>query len=285
MNCALDTARTPWVSSPYSLHSWWDVQKFSAAGFIELMNDLANLPFFPKDTPKDYLISAEVCQSFEIVFQLLRNHCDEIGLTVSVNCVDGIVAELPMQPGMSLAYFEERCRHLEDVIRLEMGAVHFFHMDGKLVSFYNQKNLFGIKVSVSFPEMQYDITEAGNCYAMGRSTACVFHLMRIMEIGVQKFGDKLDVRFTNNKDWHNIIDEVNKAIKLLPQKNPETVALSQTAAHLHNVKVAWRNRVMHPHDTYTLEEAGDILNHTKAFMNSLASLLYPDSSHTSPVPV
>ena len=39
------------------------------------------------------------------------------------------------------------------------------------------------------------------------------------------------------------------------QKNPKTVVLSQTAAHLYNVKVAWRNRVMHPHDVYTLEEA------------------------------
>jgi hypothetical protein len=49
--------------------------------------------------------------------------------------------------------------------------------------------------------------------------------------------------------------------------------LSQIAGHLYNVKVAWRNQVMHPHDKYTPDEAKDILGHVEAFMKTLASLV------------
>jgi hypothetical protein len=32
---------------------------------------------------------------------------------------------------------------------------------------------------------------------------------------------------------------------------------------------------MHPNDVYTLEEAGDIMTHVKAFMKTLADLKFP----------
>ena len=44
-------------------------------------------------------------------------------------------------------------------------------------------------------------------------------------------------------------------------------------AHLYNVKVAWRNEVMHPKATYTELEARDILNHVRAFLTELVKIL------------
>ena len=52
--------------------------------------------------------------------------------------------------------------------------------------------------------------------------------MRVMETGVQEFGNKLGVSLAKDKNWQNILDEVNKAIKALPLKDPKTVELSQT---------------------------------------------------------
>ena len=43
------------------------------------------------------------------------------------------------------------------------------------------------------PEIIEDIIEAGNCFAFGRYTACVFHLIRVMEKSVQYFGKKLKI--------------------------------------------------------------------------------------------
>jgi hypothetical protein len=274
----LDTMRPPWVSSPYSLHSWWDMERFSAATFMQLVNGLSYLADKIENLPPE-MDASELAVKYIPIVQSVCEGCAKIGLTTS-QAAGGYFVSLA--DTMSAGELSRSLKELENTIRFEMQGCHFFHMDGKLVPFYNQNSLFGMRVTVRFPEMQYDITEAGNCYAMGRSTACVFHLMRIMEIGVQKFGDRLGIQFTNSKDWHNIVEEINKAIKPLPQKKAETVALSQAAAHLYNVKVAWRNRVMHPHDVYTLEEAGALLEHVKSFINNLANLLYMRKSGKEP---
>jgi hypothetical protein len=56
-----------------------------------------------------------------------------------------------------------------------------------------------------YARTQFDIVEAGNCYAAGRGTAVVFHLMRITETAVQEFGRKLGV---------SLVDENNRQIFL-----------------------------------------------------------------------
>lgn len=50
--------------------------------------------------------------------------------------------------------------------------------------YYQQEQLFGSEVFESFPSARYDVGEAGNCYVLGRHTACVFHCMRILEKGL-----------------------------------------------------------------------------------------------------
>ena len=125
-------------------------------------------------------------------------------------------------------------------------------------AFYAKPQLFGEAVNKRFPACQYDIEESGNCYAAGRGTACAFHLMRVMELAVREFGTALGVALANEKSWQNILDEINRAIKGLPAKDPRTVAASRAAGHLYNVKVAWRNPTMHPKITYTVEELEEL---------------------------
>jgi hypothetical protein len=74
----------------------------------------------------------------------------------------------------------------------------------------------------------------------------------IMETGVQAFGTRLGVTFADRKNWQNILEESDKAIKKLLPKDPLTIKLSAASANLYSVKLAWRNEVMHPNDTYTL---------------------------------
>jgi hypothetical protein len=121
--------------------------------------------------------------------------------------------------------------------------------------------------------MSEDIDEAGKCLALNRCTAAVFHLMRVVEIGVQKFGDKLGIALTSEKNWQCILDEINKSIKGMDHKLPQTKAYAATAAHLYNVKIAWRNEVMHPKQTYTAEEARVLFAAVGTFMRDLTSML------------
>ncbi len=97
--------------------------------------------------------------------------------------------------------------------------------------------------------------------------------MRVMEFGVQELGVKLGVALANEKNWQNILDEVNKGLKSLPPKDPTTMELSQAAANLYAVKLKWRNPTMHPTSKYTLEEAKSLITQAGIFMEQLAKIL------------
>ena len=97
--------------------------------------------------------------------------------------------------------------------------------------------------------------------------------MRVMELAVQKLGDLIGVTLVSEKNWHNILDEVNKAIRAMDHKAARTKAFAGVSSNLHNVKLAWRNEVMHPKQTYTLEEAKSVFEAVRSFMNHLALLI------------
>jgi hypothetical protein len=156
----------------------------------------------------------------------------------------------------------------------ELNDRFFISVPSENVPYYRQSEPpFGSEVEAKFPQMSEDISESGKCIALGLSTAAVFHLMRVMEIGTQKLGDRLGVQLASEKNWQNILDEVNKAIKALDHKAAQTKAYAAASSHLYNVKLAWRNEVMHPKQTYTHDEATKVHAAVDAFICDLALIL------------
>jgi hypothetical protein len=161
----------------------------------------------------------------------------------------------------------------------EFGAQTFLslsHAEARL--FLATEPPFGKEVEEKFPAtVSEDIIEASKCMACARYTASTFHLMRVLEFGVSKFAGKLGVSLLNSrgkdKNWHNFLEEANKAIGLLPSQDKTTKQYAAISANLYNVKIAWRNEVMHPKQTYTEEQALNVFAATKAFMSELASVL------------
>ena len=150
----------------------------------------------------------------------------------------------------------------------------FLFIPSENVPYYRAAEpLFGKDVEAKFPEMSEDISEAGKCLALNRATAAVFHLMRAVEIAVQRFGNKLGIALATEKNWQNILDEINKAIKAMDQRAPTTKAHAQASAHLYNVKLCWRNQVMHPKQTYTPDEARALFGAVQTFIRDLAEVL------------
>ena len=149
----------------------------------------------------------------------------------------------------------------------------FFYIPLSRAQYFSREEAFGKVVSKKFPRLTEDIQDACKCYACGRYTACVFHLMRVMEYGLQRLGKKLGVPNVEIEVWQKILDQVNSEIKKLPHKHLRTVKLAQIAGHLYNVKLAWRNEVMHPKSTYTEEEAENLLKQVGIFMDGLAKVV------------
>jgi hypothetical protein len=253
--------------------SWWDMEKFSALAFFRIAESLSSLSTdienkgYADNEPQEFKPKGAAYA----IFSHIKEQCEKIGLKISPRCIDDIVER--GAKGVSPAELKQLVDELLRIIKWEMADKLFMFIPSDRAAYHDQKELLGRDVNAKFPSIQFDATEAGNCYACGRSTAVVFHLMRIMEIGVQAFGTKFGVPLASEKNWQNILDEINKKIKTLQPKTPAIVEMSNAAANLYAVKLAWRNEVMHPNDTYTLEEAENLIRHVKMFMKQLATII------------
>ena len=135
------------------------------------------------------------------------------------------------------------------------------------------------EVQNHFSSTLYDLTEAAKCYAFGRGTACVSHCMRVLEVGLIALGVALNIPEADNKNWSNLLDQIEKRIKMIGPNDGsdwrEVQKFYQTAAtQFGSVRVAWRNNAMHAHEKYTELEAREVLGATRAFMRQIATKLH-----------
>lgn len=169
---------------------------------------------------------------------------------------------------------------LQERIHDDFKNTVLIRIPAERASYYMATSLFGQEVADKFPLAANDIEEAGKCLALGRYTACVFHLMRVMEIGVKFLGRKMQVPLTDEKTWDAILRDLNTKIKgitsgssggkLTGRKKAKRDKYAAAVAHLTHVKDAWRNRVAHPKDSYTDEQAEEVFRFVKTYMRYLA---------------
>jgi hypothetical protein len=141
-------------------------------------------------------------------------------------------------------------------------------------------------VADRFQSAAVDIEEAGKCLALSRATACVFHLMRVMEAGLRALAGSLkdpDLDPKRNPTWDAMLKKCRTELaKPVSQRVPEWVAdepfFSGAATRLMGVKDAWRNPTMHVEISYTEDQGLDVWNHVAAFMKHLATTLQEQES-------
>jgi hypothetical protein len=181
----------------------------------------------------------------------------------------------------SRAEIEKIAEDLHGRLRDELSAIRFLHISSNRQEFYEAKQLFGKVVAERFPDAISDIEQAGKCFAFGRHTACVFHLMRVMEVGLN--GLKQDLGITQwHSTWNAAIAQIRSALK--PQLAKKSTAaerrrkefIESATGYVQSVSFAWRNATMHRVErSYDGDEALDVFNAVKAFMRYLAKDLKP----------
>lgn len=135
--------------------------------------------------------------------------------------------------------------------------------------------VFGESVSTQFNDQISDLEEAAKSLAFARGTACVFHLMRAMEASVKRVGDAIGAAIVGKNgdlEWGKILGNMKQKIEEMPHGETRD-SWSEVLTLLYHVKQAWRNNTMHPKQTYTVEEATDVLSAVRAFMRKLAPLV------------
>jgi hypothetical protein len=207
---------------------------------------------------------------------------DQLGLIVTNEYVDTIIKKVN---NPSITYGElhgQLFATLQEMILHELKSALFLHVPAEDAKYFQNKVAFGQQVSDQFPSAGFDIEEAANCLALGRSTACVMHLARVVEVGLKsaRMGLQLPpLPIGKQSNWgevlHQIWDEVgsrNKAADPVWMRQ-EKPFYENVHSDLSSVKNAWRNPSMHADKSYDAERAGDIFNMTKSFMRHLAQHL------------
>jgi hypothetical protein len=269
------------VQSPYELISLMELLRVHADAYCRLMcmigQILARFQIAANAPRHGVMITVQDDVYGELGAALgeMGRHVDRLGLPLSKKHFERMRASIV---NTDVALTDQVLIHdlRELITRLtdELESRLFLNVPPSQADFYSQSEpLFGNEVSSRFPNMAEDISEAGKCLGLNRPTACVFHLMRVMESGVQQFGTKLGIQLACEKNWQVVLDGVNKAIKAMNHREPITKAYAEAASHLYNVKVSWRNEVMHPKQTYTYEEARAIFENVKTFMSDLAGII------------
>jgi hypothetical protein len=140
---------------------------------------------------------------------------------------------------------------------------------------FQQASPFGAEVEARFPSANEDIYEATKCLALGRGTACVMHLMRVVESGLKCLAETLGVG--DQGDWGAYIraieSELELRIRAAGKRTADEQFYAEAKAMIDNVRRAWRNPTMHVERTYSPERADEIYRAVRSLMNHLATKL------------
>lgn len=173
---------------------------------------------------------------------------------------------------------DEICKEFNGRLADELESKLIFSIESDKIQYLMEKNLFGMEVTEAFPSATVDIEEAGKCLAFERWTASVFHLSRVVEIGLRVLGNTLKLPETTNRNWESVLKkcdvELAKPLALRsPEWSSDDLFFSGATAFLRSVKDAWRNPTMHIDKVYTEEQTEDIWNAVKGFMRQIATKL------------
>jgi hypothetical protein len=255
------------------LWSLWEImEKFEPGWLIQLSHNLTRIAL--SDEMRAQLRETN---TLPVAFGELALACARLGLRVSNAQAHTMHTLLKSNPDVDI---KPRLKTFIETIETEMRAQCFLELSPNKIDYFLQHNhLFSENFAKKFPSAAYDLDETGKCLAFERSTAAVFHLMRLMEIGLRATARCLgipDPIKAHERNWHDILER-----KIRPQvdaKWPSSTRLSGDGvlfediyASLSAVKNAWRNATMHVERIYTEEEAMHIFHAVKGFMSKVAA--------------
>jgi hypothetical protein len=208
--------------------------------------------------------------------------CDNLELPVTKSPVMRVSDQI--RNNKHIPTYEGIANVLRDVnTRLsdELGTRVFVSMSVHEVNYYSPKeSLFGPEFEERFRSVGvFELSEAAKCLAIGRSTAAVFHLMRLMEIGIGAVARCLSIPDPIKpveRNWGQILKCIDEGIKRRWPTSSDKMggdgALFEALyASLDAVKNPWRNATMHVENKYTTDEAEHIFVAVKGFMKKVAS--------------
>ncbi len=222
----------------------------------------------------DRKLNQEQASGLEQFMKSVEGYCGEIGLKMSVKQCNDLRTKAQ---GLTNRQAVEAIAQVDKLIQWEMEDSLFMFISSDHAKFYNPQQLFGNDVDTKFSKASFNIKEAGNCLALNRATAAVFHLMSALEVPLDSLAHALGLPYSQ-KNWETILRDIEQQIQAIspgsgPNWKTDKEFFGQAALEFRFFKDAWRNHTMHARAKYDWDEAKLISEHVKAFMVHLATRL------------
>lgn len=268
----------------------WPLRSFQIVSFITLkpydfhkINNLGNLWFVLSDgrfkgVSEDHVLDQNQINECHEVLERARDDLNYIGLVQTAKYVSNIRGKLNDKGIKVYGDYYKQVGTLWEMMLNEIEGMVFGFLPPEHGRYFNQAALFGDEVNDKFRGAANDIKEAGNCYAHGTYTACVFHLTRVLEVGLKALAATLKIEFKDldAENWGTIIDRIESEIgklndlKRSSAKSETLDFYSGAAKQFRYFKDHWRNPVDHFRGRYDGPQALSALNHVKEFMQDIA---------------
>jgi len=259
--------------------------RFHSTGLLHLLDQLRQADTFMRTAVPNAVVSEDRKLGWQEMIQTMLAASTEIGLRTVPSHLRILIAKT--ENSLNEEELRRQISSTHDVFFAELSAQLMFivpYPDDDL--FINPGPAFGDEVYKSFPSARFDIDEASKCLALDRSTACVLHLMRSLEAGMNALAKKLRIPYAH-ANWEAVINKIPAKIQEIERATRKPKGwkelrqfYAESGAHLDLVKDAFRNWAMHIHKTYDAPTAKELFHHTKAFMRHLATQLAERKGHS-----
>jgi hypothetical protein len=286
----------PWDKRPHELVSLLDMIDFQAWNFFWCGYKLQSIkqdclvgsipvdgdtPIFDLNRPLDDKARDKALGSLTRI----ATEFSAIGLRITAETTVELATKVEKREApQNFQWLMDQVDGIQGLSKKEIAGKAFFYVPAERIKFFpkmSNPHIFGKPVGDAFPSATYDIAESGVCLALDRGTGCVFHLMRVLEIGLTSLGTKFGVSLAHT-NWGPAIEEIESKIremhkdpvwKALPDCKQQQEFYAQAASHFGILKDAWRNYTMHVRGFYTEERSERIFENVKGFMQKLAERL------------
>jgi hypothetical protein len=211
-----------------------------------------------------------------------KDQCTEAELHAALYRLGGTLHGHVNAGHMTFGELLNQLRELRGDIDRELRFRRFAIVPLSRTQIYDDRTRAWEKIWEAFPEGKDDAIGAVDCYAIGLSTACVFHLMRVAEYGLRGLARNLHVRLPRNRrlewaQWQDILKEMNTKADAIaneragPRRDAKLEFYRGAIGEFYGFKDAYRNHVMHTRGSYDEFQSASALAHVQDFMKRLSA--------------
>jgi hypothetical protein len=253
----------------YKLFSWWDMLQIFADQFHRFSSVLVKFFLLP-DLAYDPQNMQELSDSLGVISET----CLNLGLKLSVNQAN-LICEHIHSGTYTADLLQNELQQLHTRIYEELQGELFLYVPKDKADLAVQDYWRDPEIERAFPSTLHEFIRAGCCFAYDEPTACVFHLMRIVDTGLKATARSLGIVY-DSRGWSSIGQEIHKrmeqkySLKTDEWKRSEPL-YANILTDIQAIAKAHRNEVIHRIECiYNDREAHELIILVRGFIRHLA---------------